>query len=369
MKIAFAHMYTLRTPRGIERVIISIANALAKKGHDVTLITGRCPQPLTLEWIDKRVRVHEIAHHNWHKLTFIPGFMKDFLSNKYDVVNLAIARGEGYAAGLAYLFKEFRYNIIFHYPLEQHEKHFNAFKRFCTARHADEMIAVSGYIARGVERWFNRPVKVVPNGVNAEQFRPDPARRADIRRNLNISTETPVILTVSALQGRKGIGKVLDVVSRLKQYIPDIRYVVCGDGNEKDRELFFAKVAALQLDANVLFMGNQKDVSGFYNAADLFVFLPEFEGFGVVAIEAMASKLPIVVSQGSAFPEILADGGGVMVDADAPASVADTIRALLQDRSRMERMGAEGRAAVEAKYAWDAVATQLEAIFAAQIKK
>ena len=367
MKIAFAHMYTLRTPRGIERVIINLANALAKKGHDVTLITGRCPRPLTREWIDNRVQIHEIAHHNWHKLTFIPGFMKDFFSHEYDIVNLAIARGEGYAAGLAYLFRKFRYNIIFHYPLENHEKHFNAFKRFGTARHADEMIAVSHYIARGVERWFNRPVKVVPNGVNAEQFRPDPGRRADIRSKLNIPGDTPVLLTVSALQGRKGISKVLDVVGCLKKSIPDVRYLVCGDGNEKDRELFFAQIAAHKLEANVVFMGNQKDVSGFYNAADLFVFLPEFEGFGVVAIEAMASKLPVVVSRGSAFPEILADGGGVMVDADSPASVAETIRTLLEDRSRMERMGAEGRAAVEAKYSWDAVASQLENIFMDQI--
>jgi len=368
MKIAFAHMYTLRTPRGIERVIINIANALAEKGHEITLITGRCPQPLTRGWIDTRVQVHEVAHHNWHKLTFIPGFMNDFFSNKYDVVNLAIARGEGYAAGLAYLFKKFRYNIIFHYPLENHEKHFNAFKRFGTARHADEMIAVSQYIARGVEQWYNRPVKVVPNGVNAEQFRPDPVKRADTRSKLNIPEDAPILLTVSALQGRKGIGKVLDVVARLKKDIPDVRYIVCGDGNEKDRELFFAKIAALKLESNVVFMGNQKDVSGFYNAADLFVFLPEFEGFGVVAIEAMASKLPIVVSQGSAFPEILAGGGGVMVDADSPASVTETIRALLQDSARRERMGMEGRTVVEAKYSWDAVASQLEAIFASQIK-
>jgi glycosyltransferase involved in cell wall biosynthesis len=42
MKIAFAHMFTLRTPRGIERVTINLANALSRQGHEVTLITGRC---------------------------------------------------------------------------------------------------------------------------------------------------------------------------------------------------------------------------------------------------------------------------------------------------------------------------------------
>jgi glycosyltransferase involved in cell wall biosynthesis len=120
-------MFTLRTPRGIERVTINLANALSRQGHEVTLITGRCDGSPTRAWIDEHVAIHELSHHNWHKLSFIPGFMRDFLTHDYDVVNLAIARGEGYAAGLAYFFRKFRYNIIFHYPLENHEKHFNAF--------------------------------------------------------------------------------------------------------------------------------------------------------------------------------------------------------------------------------------------------
>jgi glycosyltransferase involved in cell wall biosynthesis len=151
--------------------------------------------------------------------------------------------------------------------------------------------------------------------------------------------------------------------------MPDIRYILCGDGNNKDREAFHAKVTALGITPNVRFMGNQKDVSGFYNAADLFVFLPEFEGFGIVALEAMASGLPLVVSQGSAFPEILSEGGGVMVDPDAPADIAGTIHSLLQDRERRLLMGSAGRAVVEKKYSWDAVASQLETIFREQLKK
>jgi glycosyltransferase involved in cell wall biosynthesis len=369
MKIAFAHMFTLRTPRGIERFIINVSNALARKGHEVTIITGQCPQSPTRGWIDDRVRIHEIWHHNWHKVSFIPGFMSDFLTHDYDVVNLAIARAEGYAAGLTRLIKQFRYNIVFQYPYEDHEKHFNAFKKFGTSKHADEMIAASQYIAQGVERCFGRPAKTVPNGVDPDLFRFDAKRRRETRTMLNIRDDAPVLITVAALQGRKGIDKVLDAVGHLKKTMPELRYILCGDGNARDREAFSSKVDALGIGPNVLFMGNQKDVSGFYNAADLFVFLPEFEGFGIVALEAMASRLPLVVSQGSAFPEILADGGGVMVDPRSPEAVADVIRALLRDRGRMEKLGSEGRASVEKKFSWNAVASQLEAIFESQIRK
>jgi glycosyltransferase involved in cell wall biosynthesis len=367
MKIAFAHMFTLRTPRGIERFIINVSNALARKGHEITIITGRCPDSPTRGWIDPRVRIHEIRHHNWHKASFIPGFMHDFLTNDYDIVNLTIARAEGYAAGLAYKLKRFRYNIVFQYPFDNHEKHFIAFKRFGTANHADELISASAYIARGVKFCFGRPSKMVPNGVDPSLFRKDSLRRSETRKELGIPEDAPVLITVSALQGRKGVEKVLDVVGHLKRSMPDIRYIVCGDGNIKDREAFHAKVEVLGIAPNVHFMGNQTDVSGFYNAADLFVFLPEFEGFGIVALEAMASGLPLVVSQGSAFPEILADGGGVMVDPDAPAEIAGTIHTLLQDSERRSMMGATGRATVEKRYSWDAVAMQLEAIFRDQL--
>ena len=363
MKIAFAHMNTLRTPRGIERFTINLANGLAGKGHEVTLIAGRCEQSLTRQWIDKRVIIHEIFHHNWHKVSFIPGFARDFLTHDYDIVNLAIARAEGYAAGLSYKLKKFRFNIVFHYPLENHEKHFNAFKRFGTVKHADELIAVSTYIAQGVERCFGRRADVIPNGVDPEQFYADPRRRNETRKELNIPDNAPVLITVAALQGRKGINKVLDVVSLLKKSHPDIRYIVCGDGNEKDRESFFSKMRSLGLESNVLFMGNQKEVAKYYNAADLFVFLPEFEGFGIVALEAMASQVPIVVSHGNAFPEILAEGGGIMVDPDASAAAAEQVNRLLRDRELYAQLGNAGRASVLKNYSQDAVVSQFERLF------
>ncbi len=368
VKIAFAHINTLRIPRGIERFIINVANGLVKKGHDVTLIAGRCEQPLTREWIDDRIHVEEISHYNWHRLTFVPGYIRELLRNDYDVLNIAIARGEGYAAGLTHMIKKFRYNIVFQYPLEDHEKHFRAFNKFSTAKHADRLIAASSYIAQGVERYFGRTADTIPNGVDPQEFRADQGRRLEIRKKLGISDKAPVLITVAALQGRKGINKVLDVVSLLKRTLPDIRYIVCGDGNEKDRESFFSKVKSLGLVSNVLFMGNQKDVAGFYNAADLFIFLPEFEGFGIVALEAMASQLPILVSHGSAFPEILSEGGGIMVDPDATAIAAEMASLILRDREQHEQLGKAGRASVLKKYSWDAVAAQFERLFEQQVR-
>jgi glycosyltransferase involved in cell wall biosynthesis len=366
MKIAFAHMFTLRTPRGIERYIINMANALSRRGEDVTIIAGRCPQSPTRAWIDDRITIHEIAHHNWHKLSFVPSFLMDFLANDYDVLNLALARGEGYAAGLAHKIKDIRYNVIFHYPYENHEKHFHAFKRFGTAADADGMIAVSSYVARGVRECFGRDAQVVPNGVDPELFLPDNGKRAQLRGQLQIPDDAPVLLTVSALQGRKGIHKVLRAIGVLKLTHPDVRYMVVGDGNEKDRAAFFTQIRSLGLESSVLFFGNQSDVTPYYNAADLFVFLPEYEAFGIVALEAMAAELPVVASQGNAFPEILSQGGGIMVDPNDPESVSETIASLLNDRERMMRIGWEGRRSVVNRFTWDAVASQLIGIFRQQ---
>jgi glycosyltransferase involved in cell wall biosynthesis len=368
LKIAFAHMFTLRTPRGIERYVINAANALARRGHEITLITGRSALSPTRGWIDSRVRVREIFHHNWHKLSFVPSFMHEFIAGDYDIVNVGIARGEGYAAGIAYKLKKFRFNIIFHYPYENHEKHYNAFKRFGAASSAGELIGVSRYVATGVEKCFGRSAGIVPNGVDQDHFRPDLQRRAQIRCQLNIPETAPVLLTVSALQGRKGIGKALEAVSVLRRTVPDVKYIVIGDGNEKDRDVFFTTVKKLGLESCVIVPGSQSDVAPFYNAADIFVFLPEFEAFGIVAIEAMASRLPIVVSRGSAFPEILANGGGVMVDPDSTQEVSNTIAALLADHGRRVRLGDEGRKSIQERFTWDAVASGLLNIFEKQLQ-
>jgi glycosyltransferase involved in cell wall biosynthesis len=367
LKIAFAHMFTLRTPRGIERYIINAANALARLGQDVTIIAGRCADSPTRGWIDGRVQVREIRHRNWHKLSFVPSFLGAFLAEDYDVVNIAIARADGYAAGIASLLKRFRFNIIFHYPYENHEKHVRAFRRFGTADRADGLVAVSDYAARGISRYLGRPVVVVPNGVDPGVFRPDPERRARTRGELGIPGDAPVLLTVSALQGRKGIGNVLQAVSRLRQLLPAVRYVVVGDGNSRDREEFFAQVRSQGLEEAVLFLGNRSDVAPFYNAADLFVFLPSFEAFGIVTIEAMASRLPVVVSTGSAFPELLAAGGGVMVDPDDPALVAETLHSLLADRERLQQLGEEGRQSVLQRFTWDKIAARLLELFRKQV--
>ena len=368
MKIAFAHMFTLRTPRGIERYIINVANAMSRKGHDVTIIAGRCPQSPTRSWLDERVKILEVSHYNWHKISFVPSFFRAFLVNDFDVLNLALARAEGYAAGLASKVKRLRYNIIFHYPYEDHEKHYHAFRRFGTASGADRLYAVSDYVARGAEKCFGRPVQVVPSGVDQDRFRPDREMRSRLRRELRIPESSPVLLTVSALQGRKGLDKVLRAVQVLKQTMPDVRYLVVGDGNEKDRLAFARHVKDLDLASTVLSVGSQNDVAPFYQAADLFVFLPEFEAFGLVAIEAMSSELPLVVSQGNAFPEILSRGGGVMVEQDSPETVAALLASLLKDTDRRRLLGRAGRDAVLSTYTWDVVSSQLIEAFERQLR-
>jgi glycosyltransferase involved in cell wall biosynthesis len=366
MKIAFAHMFTLRNPRGIERYVINVSNEMAELGHDVTVITGTCTDSPTRSWLDERVHVIEISHHNWHKLTFVPSFFRQFIKNDYDVVNLALAKGEGYAAGLAYFFRKFRYNIIFHYPFENHEKHVRAFDRFAAAACADRFIAVSEYVAKGIGGYFRRPVEVIPNGVDPRVFHPDTEQGMKLRQQLGIADTARIILTVSALQGRKGIHKVLDIVAAVKNFMPDIRYIVVGDGSEHERRELSIKVAALGLDENVIFVGNQSNVAPYYMAADIFVFLPDFEAFGIVVIEAMACGLPVVVPAGSAFPEILAHGGGVLLNQDSPEVYAEKIVSLLNDPGVLAEIGQQGISSVNGNFTWRSVAKRLETFFREQ---
>jgi len=86
-----------------------------------------------------------------------------------------------------------------------------------------------------------------------------------------------------------------------------------------------------------------------YMSADVFCLPSVQEGFGIVFLEAMAARLPIVACRAAAIPEVVTDAAtGVLVPPRDPVALADALASLLEDRARATRLGLEGRHRVEA---------------------
>ncbi len=349
-------MYTFRILRGIERYVVNMANALARRGAEVVVVTGRTDTRRSADLLDPRVAVHPVPHYDWHKVTFVPGFLADFLGNRYDALSLMLARGEGWAAAVTDRIRSLRFNIVFHFPGEGHERQYRAFAQLGLARRARHLIAVSEYVARDVERWFGRPAVVIPNGVDAEKFRYDQVVRQAVRADLGLGEDDWLVITVGSIEGRKGTQHVVAALPRLIGRAGGRRvlYAHVGDGSPEQRAAFEAAARAAGVEAHVRLLGFQSAPERFYSAADAFAMLSRHEAFGIVAIEALATGLPVVVSDGSAFPEIVPAGAGRLVPPEDADRVADALGGVLAGG----RPGEAARRPTVNRFAWDAVAAQ-----------
>ena len=199
------------------------------------------------------------------------------------------------------------------------------------ARTATRFVAVSDFTRRRFAQRLGVPVDrgiVVPNGVELADFAPGPPR-PDLLDRYGIRGRT-VLVTLARLAGperRKGIDEVLEVLGELATEVPDIVYLVCGSGT--DRERLEAKARTLGVADRVVFTGfvAEDEKADHYRLADAFVMPSGGEGFGIVFLEAMACGIPVVASSADASVEAVRNGElGVVVDPGDPSSVLEGIR-------------------------------------------
>jgi phosphatidylinositol alpha-1,6-mannosyltransferase len=204
-------------------------------------------------------------------------------------------------------------------------------------------------------------------GVDAERFRPAATGAAALRARLARSQEL-VLLTVGRLQRRKGHDLVLRALAGMARDIQPLRYVIVGGGREEARLRQMA--AELGVTSQVEFVGEvqPRELPAYYAAADIFVHpnrvdRGDFEGFGIVFLEAAAAGIPVIAGTSGGAPEAVAGGvTGLLVSGTDVDEFATALRALIESPGRRRAMGAAGRARVIAQFSWDAAVKEVAAV-------
>ena len=208
-------------------------------------------------------------------------------------------------------------------------------------------------------------LRVMHPGVDLARFTsPDrDAIRREVRSRHGIGPSEVVILFVGMNFEVKGLDAILRAVARAKAMRPDaaLRLLVVGRGNEgKYRSL----ASSLGIADSVAFAGaHAEGVEAFYLASDLFMMLSAFDTFGMVVLEAMASRLPVIVSANVGAKDLVEEGvnGFVLpdrLDADAAAGKI----ALLLDPKRSAAMGEAGRQTASL-HGWDRLAEEVAGVY------
>jgi glycosyltransferase involved in cell wall biosynthesis len=194
----------------------------------------------------------------------------------------------------------------------------------------DAFIAVSHYSAERFVQWSGVSAArgfILPNCVDLDRFKPaerDPRLVSRYRLRSAI-----VMLTVGRLatsERYKGVDEVIDVMPRLLPQLPDLRYLIVGDGS--DRARLEAKAEAKGLSDYVIFAGRiaEAEKEAHYNLADVYVMPSRGEGFGIALIEAAACGVPVVGSSVDGSRDALLNGKlGRMVDPKRPDELVDAI--------------------------------------------
>jgi glycosyltransferase involved in cell wall biosynthesis len=183
----------------------------------------------------------------------------------------------------------------------------------------DTIISVSSFTMKRFFSWAKLPnVRkcLLPNSVDLARFTPGHKDKSLLSRyDLNGKT---LLMTLGRLVGHeryKGFDEVLEILSELIDEIPNVVYLIAGNGNDSQR--LKEKAKKLNLSNHVIFSGyvSEAEKVGHYRLADAFVMPSRGEGFGIVILEAMACGVPVVASEADGSKEATRDGEmGILVD-------------------------------------------------------
>jgi glycosyltransferase-like protein len=239
----------------------------------------------------------------------------------------------------------------------------------------DALLCVSEPWIAELGRRFGLRARLVHNGVDTARYRParDAEQRARDRAGAGLRDGQRAILAVGGIEPRKGSLTLVDAFARVRALVGhlDPLLVVAGGAtlfdyrDEADR--FHARVAQLGVGHRVRTTGPVEDheLERLYRACDVLAFPSVKEGFGLVALEALASGLPLVASDLPAFAGFLRDGDNALLapvgDAEALARAIASVAADDALAARLRRAGLRTAAATT----WDAAARAHEAAYEA----
>ncbi|MEN6591749.1 MAG: glycosyltransferase family 4 protein [Methanobacterium sp.] len=208
---------------------------------------------------------------------------------------------------------------------------------------------------------YRDKIEVIPNGVDVEKFQPKQA-------SSNEDKSTIFFLSVlDEFHKYKGLEYLLEALKIVKNKIPDVKLIVGGKGVLLD---YYQEMAvSLGLKDNVEFAGfiPDEEIADYYSQASVFV-LPSIsslqEGFGIVALEALACQTPVVTTDIVGVAQDLKQvQGGIVTPPQDTQKLADAITQILSDVEMQREMGQRGRKLVEEKYTWKGVASNMEKVY------
>ncbi|MBC7086103.1 MAG: glycosyltransferase family 4 protein [Methanomethylovorans sp.] len=352
---------------GTEIAAYNIAKHLAKKGHEVHVITvldeglseyefkhgffvHRVPsinllflKPLYI-WIKFFLRLRSIEPDIVHIQSIplsVPAFFLKLISHKNYIIWV-----QGSDIYRPTIFLNIFSNILL--------------KEACT------VIALTEGMRKEIYRKCKRDIIVIPNGIDLDKFSDGQnLNKADLNLNhkYNSIRKEQKIIFVGTLRPIKGVRYLIEAMTIIKKTNPYTKLIIIGDGQE--RGSLEKLTYDLDLRTHVSFLGkvSNDEIPKYMKGSDVLVLPSLSESFGIVNIEAMASGVPIVSTNVGGLSYIIKDGvNGFLVNPKDPGSIAEKCLQILNDSNLKEQMSKNNLSEAE-KYSWDKIVERLLEVY------
>ena len=321
-------------------VATELGKELAQKGYEVHFITHR--QPVRLDAFGENLFYHEVAVQDYPLFDYLPyeinlsSKLVDVVKHeKLDLLHVHYAIPHASAAYMARQILESQgikipFITTLHgtdITLVGRDPSFEPVIEFVIDQ-SDAVTAVSKSLKQDTYSHFkvHNEIEVIPNFIRTEKY----TRTQDQSvRNKYAGNGEKVIMHISNFRPVKRVQDIVRAFSLIRKEIP-AKLIFVGDG--PDRYKAESLCRELKTCDDVIFLGKFKSTEGVLNSADLFMLSSETESFGVSALEAMASSVPVVTTNTGGLPEVNKDGySGYLCDVGDIETMAQSALSILRD--------------------------------------
>jgi glycosyltransferase involved in cell wall biosynthesis len=362
------HVITTFGLGGAEKHVVALANGQVRAGHTVCIAyfkgDGACKALLIGD-----IKVHIVGITNYLQVWKVLALKKITLAAAPDVIHAHMQPAELFCRIMLLLCSR-RYPLV----VTAHNDgpyvdsmgiDLNWLRQWVAGR-VSRFIAISGAVRQFLIKKGISPSRIstVYHGIECSAFDSGDTKRAAQEREKLFGRSTSFVVgTIGRLARQKRMDILISAfASFAREAAPDSCLVVVGEGEERPSLLSLAERSGIK--DRVVWMGRRSDIPEILCAIDLFALTSDYEGFGLVLIEAMAAGKPVIASRVSAIPEIVVDGEtGLLVDRGDVAGFARAMRQLASDSEAMAAMGKKGQERARARFSIDRMVSETESVY------
>lgn len=373
--------YPPKSVGGLAQHVYDLTSALADIGEEVDLITCGAAGAPDFERVNG-VNVYRVTPYNISApdfVTWVPQFNIALLEKAIPLINeigtphvihahdwlvayAARALKHGLRVPLVATIHATEYgrNCGLHNNIQRHISDIE----WWLCYEAWRVIVCSHYMEGEVRHVFQVPadkLRVIPNGVNPENFT---IKKQSVSRNDFASPDEKIVFYVGRLVREKGVQVLLDAVPHILSFHPRTKFIIAGKGPYLDE--LRRQASHLGIADRVYFTGYVDDElrNSLYSWADVAVFPSLYEPFGIVALEAMAARTPVVVADTGGLSEIVVHGiDGLKTYPGNPRSLADMILKLLCEPELRETLVRNAYHKVKRQFNWREIARETRGVY------